>query len=455
VRWFEIDHPATQADKRLRLGRLSIEVSQIEFIALDVTCSDLDAALLDRGWNPDGSSLMLCESLAIYLDASVLQTMFESLRALAGVGTRLALSVPPEAMDPDQRARLRAAIAAIGEPARNSLSADDTARMLAAARWLTVEVSERSRQAGFAVAAPAWEPSGGGRLSTASRVGRCRERLYDRRRIDGLPRHLGDRYGINVSGMRRLDVGVFLVERRDGPSWVARVFAPQRPLAASHGDAEILRFLEQVEFPAERCAHPHPVTSHEGQGVVVTEHIPGKATPPTQATFRLLGDPLGQLHTLTEPATTRTGGAWHRLASHGGPSDEIAACIELLDAGGRLASCGCWRPPARVPSSQRALYDTVVQTASGVENGDQLPRALIHPDFVRECDHVGCGAPRRWSTGRAPGADRACGHLGSSCGRLGVPVCGPSTEPSRAPRDTCSSSEPSSAGSRTRSPPVR
>jgi hypothetical protein len=92
---------------------------------------------------------------------------------------------------------------------------------------------------------------------------------------DGLPAHLESRYGIRVASTTALDVGVIRVDRRDGPSWVARVFPAARPLAAAEGDARILQALERQGFPAERCASADPVSVHEGQAVLVTELIPG------------------------------------------------------------------------------------------------------------------------------------------------------------------------------------
>jgi methyltransferase (TIGR00027 family) len=175
VRWFEVDHPSTQADKRLRLERLEIDVSHISFVATDLADGGVGSALLQCGWDPDAASLMLCEGLAVYLDESVLDALLKDLRALASVGTRLALSSTPPATDPDQagrRASFRAAIAGLGEPAGNALSSDDFAQMLTDARWRAVEISERSKRAGFAVAAPAWEPAADGASASASRVGR-------------------------------------------------------------------------------------------------------------------------------------------------------------------------------------------------------------------------------------------------------------------------------------------
>src|SRR6202042_3996138 len=44
--------------------------------------------------------------------------------------------------------------------------------------------------------------------------------------------HLQGRYGIEVAAVSELDVGVFRVDRRGEPSWVARVFPAAR--AAAH-----------------------------------------------------------------------------------------------------------------------------------------------------------------------------------------------------------------------------
>jgi Ser/Thr protein kinase RdoA (MazF antagonist) len=161
-------------------------------------------------------------------------------------------------------------------------------------------------------------------------------------------------YGIRVTGLAELDVGVFRVGRPDGPDWVARVFSPERPAAAVAGDAGILRFLAEHEFPAERLAAPESVS--------------------------------------------QAGGAWHHLAE-GHPREEIAAALRVLDhatdglTGGDRRSAGAFR---------KEIED--------FDSGDGLPQALIHPDFVLAnvvasaerglvlVDWTGTGrGPRMWS----------------------------------------------------------
>ena len=373
-------------------------------MATDLADEALTSALIDAGWEPDAPSVMLCEGVVVYLEDTVLEALLNDLRAVATVGTRLAMSLSIQARDPEDLARRRRfeeAVAALGEPARNWLDHESAVRILAGARWRSVDVSERAARAGFVVAAPVWETAADGGPSTASRIGRFMERMYGRRGMAGLDGHLRATYGISVTGVHELDVGVFRVQRDDGPDWIARVFPPERPFEAAGGDAEILRLLERADFPAERCADAEPVTSYEGQAVLVTQHVAGKKPGGTQESFGLLGDLLGRLHTLP-PATgaaERPGGAWHHLVFEGDPGAEKAAAVGLLgDA------------EARVPDSERPLYATLRAELSRAETCDGLPQALIHPDFVPAnaitsraagtvlVDWTGAGqGPRLWS----------------------------------------------------------
>lgn len=193
-----------------------------------------------------------------------------------------------------------------------------------------------------------------------------------------LASHLEARYGIQVAEMSELDVGVFRVDRRDGPPWVARHFPPARPVDAAAGDGEILRFLAEHDFPAERCATSDPLSVLDGRGVLVTEHITAVPREQRRAAIRdlggirHLGELLGRLHTLPEGAgaVARPGGAWHHLAD-GGPEDEVAAAIRLLaDAEGQVGA------------AERHRYESLHAALESLDQCHGLPQALIHPDFV-------------------------------------------------------------------------
>lgn len=197
-------------------------------------------------------------------------------------------------------------------------------------------------------------------------------------RKERLQSHLESRYGIGVTQLSELDVRVFRVDRRDGPSWVARLFPAVRPAAVVAGDAEILAFLAEHDFPAERRATTESVSALDGRAVLVTEYVAAVPRAERRAAIRdagglhHLGELLGRLHTLPDGtgAVDRDGGAWHHLAD-GGPHDEIAAAARLLGYAEGL-----------VPAGERHLYESMRAELEALDDCQDLPQALIHPDFV-------------------------------------------------------------------------
>jgi Ser/Thr protein kinase RdoA (MazF antagonist) len=243
-------------------------------------------------------------------------------------------------------------------------------------------------------------------LSSVQHIDEVAARVVERSGVDRLPAHLESTYGVRVSKLAKLDLGVFRVDRRGGPSWVARVFPAARPLELAHGDAEILRGLDELGYPAERVAAPEPVSVLDGQAVLVTEHVPSVPRDQRRAAFRdagglrAVGELLARLSPLEPPAPafSREGGAWHHLAD-GLPSAEIGAARAMLDEAGRM-----------MPPGDRADFDVLRAELEAVDDGAGLPIGLIHPDFVvpnivasRDrglvvVDWAGAGrAPRAWA----------------------------------------------------------
>ena len=203
--------------------------------------------------------------------------------------------------------------------------------------------------------------------------------MLTRSGLDRLPAHLQASYGIEVAGTAELDLGVFRIDRSDGPPWVARVFPAARRPGAAAGDATVLDFLAGHGFPAERAAAPDPVSVLDRQDVLVTGYVEGvPRSGRTEAIRRLggfvrLGAMLARLETLpgARETITRDGGAWHHLAD-GSPGAEIAAAAALLAAAeGRVAA-----------GHERAAYESLRADVAGFDGGDDLPEALVHPDFV-------------------------------------------------------------------------
>ena len=190
--------------------------------------------------------------------------------------------------------------------------------------------------------------------------------------------HLAATYAIQVETMTELDVGVWRVGRADGPDWVARWFPARRPAEAAAGDAEILRYLAEQDFPAERGAVAEPVSVLDGRAVLVTEWADPVPRQERRAAIRAegglgrLGALLGRLHALPPGAgaLARPGGAWHHLAD-GRPAAEIAAASRMLaDA-----------EPV-ILDEQRPAYQELCAEVRELDQGDGLPEALTHPDFV-------------------------------------------------------------------------
>jgi methyltransferase (TIGR00027 family) len=161
VRWFEVDHPATQQDKRSRLDRLGIDSGHIRFVAADFTTDPVADLLLSAGLDPGRPSLFLLEGVAVYLERPVLRALLQHLRRAAGGGSTLAISLSVTTGSADQAARRAAfqqAVAAVGEPARSVLEAAGAGVFLEAAGWRPAsppELPGRAVRAGFLVATPA------------------------------------------------------------------------------------------------------------------------------------------------------------------------------------------------------------------------------------------------------------------------------------------------------------
>jgi Ser/Thr protein kinase RdoA (MazF antagonist) len=193
---------------------------------------------------------------------------------------------------------------------------------------------------------------------------------------ESLSTHLDAQYSIQAAKLIKLDQGVFRIDRHDSSkSWVARIFPPTRPIEIVHGDAKILRLLQDTEFPSERCAHPEPVsTTSNGHNILVTEFVEGRRARKGEQIFRKLGDLLGRLHSIpfgTTGAAARRGGVWHHLCDEGGPREEIKAILSLLEAA-----------KERVPVDEIPQFEELKSKLQNADDFEDLPTAFVHPDFV-------------------------------------------------------------------------
>lgn len=245
-----------------------------------------------------------------------------------------------------------------------------------------------------------------GRGSAPPLVEAMTGRAFERRSLERLGNHLGERYGVEVAQLSQLDVGVFRVSLGAGADWVARVFPGQRPLGAAEGDAGILAALASQGYPAERPAVDSPLSLLDDQAVLVTEYVEPVARQSRREAIRAAGgwDRVGELLALLQGLDLsagpggRPGGGWHHLVD-GGPAAEVEAAIALLEVAREGAEDGAHQ-----------VFDRMADELATCGTGAGLPEAFSHPDFVLAnivapkdgglvvVDWTGAGqAPRIWS----------------------------------------------------------
>ena len=97
TRWFEVDHPGTQDDKRRRLASLGVEPSSVTYIGSDLMTAhepeDLGEAMAAAAHDPVRPSLFVCEGLFASLSLEVIASLCTTLRARAAEGSALVATV--------------------------------------------------------------------------------------------------------------------------------------------------------------------------------------------------------------------------------------------------------------------------------------------------------------------------------------------------------------------------
>lgn len=169
VRWFEVDHPATQADKRARLARLGIDTRPVRFIPADFTVDPIAEPLVAAGLDAERPALFLLEGVAVYLDPPVVERVLAEFRTATTGGGLLAVEVSIASSTSPSRDRFRAWVAAQGEPARSEFSDEEIRELLAASGWARRDAAGRRRDSGLLLAEAA-DPAGHNAADTMRKV---------------------------------------------------------------------------------------------------------------------------------------------------------------------------------------------------------------------------------------------------------------------------------------------
>jgi methyltransferase (TIGR00027 family) len=104
VRFFEIDHSATQDDKIRRLRTTGMDTGGPVTAAADFRSDQVGVVLAGCGHAEGSPSLFICEGLLVYLDQPTIVDLLSSLRSRAAPRSRLAASLAthPQGLDSHQ-----------------------------------------------------------------------------------------------------------------------------------------------------------------------------------------------------------------------------------------------------------------------------------------------------------------------------------------------------------------
>ena len=139
VRWFEVDRPATQADKRSRLRALDITTTGTTYLGLDLLDDDVGAALHAAGHNATAPSLFVAEELFDTMTLEATASVCSALRPRAAPGSVLVatFSVAPEGGDVARVLHSATGLLrqATDEPRRNEFRPGDPQKLMVVTGW--------------------------------------------------------------------------------------------------------------------------------------------------------------------------------------------------------------------------------------------------------------------------------------------------------------------------------
>ncbi len=145
TRWFEVDLPTTQQDKRRRLAALAIAPEGVTYVGLDLLTGDLAGALDAAGHDPARPSLFVCEGLFAYLTLEGIATTCQVLRQRAPAGSTLVTTylVVPETGGRGWalRTTLDLLLKVIGEVRRCEFLEGDAEKLMVVTGWRVVHSS--------------------------------------------------------------------------------------------------------------------------------------------------------------------------------------------------------------------------------------------------------------------------------------------------------------------------
>jgi methyltransferase (TIGR00027 family) len=150
ARWFEVDRPQDQADKRSRMRTLGITATATTSVGLDLLTDDVGAALQTAGHDADAPTLFVAEAVFDALTLEATASVCDALRARATPDSVLVatFSVVPEGSRPARALRsatdLLRQVAA--EPRHTQWRPDDPQKLLVVTGWHVTHSESSSKR---------------------------------------------------------------------------------------------------------------------------------------------------------------------------------------------------------------------------------------------------------------------------------------------------------------------
>jgi methyltransferase (TIGR00027 family) len=93
VEVFEVDHPASQRDKRSRVGDLQPLAKSVRFVPVDFTRDRLDTALAPVGHRPEQATMWIWEGVVPYLSRAEVAATVQAVSSRSAAGSRLSSTI--------------------------------------------------------------------------------------------------------------------------------------------------------------------------------------------------------------------------------------------------------------------------------------------------------------------------------------------------------------------------
>jgi methyltransferase (TIGR00027 family) len=144
ARFFELDHPDTQAVKRRALETHDALPPAVTLAPLDLAVGLPDAALEAAGWDAAVRGVVVAEGVLMYLTPEVLDGLFAALARVLAPGSRFLFTLVDRRRldDPESHtARTAKLLAVSGEPLRSSIDPGELAAFLSARGFRGLETA--------------------------------------------------------------------------------------------------------------------------------------------------------------------------------------------------------------------------------------------------------------------------------------------------------------------------